>query len=298
MFQFTTTHVINSNQYNDQGVALWSNDNPEIFSVKGVNDFKKENVLDVYEQLYTEAVPEVMTIDLSSIKDLKAGDTLRLSMYIRLTSADDCSYYANDTQYKGRPFTIEFPFKGDNTAKNLEKLITKWGLMVFEKPVVKVECVGNVITLTAINEFQRFHSAKLEKFVESTNPFADNWELIEALDREITGGVFEITTSGVEGFGDYGWILRNIKLPTFENTRAFAPKAGEMPIPGAHYDQYTIRYCVERGPLGMNAVGQSVKSVTTHVFYVNKDVAAGFGEALKKFAKKDSEQPGNGEVEE
>ena len=48
-----------------------------------------------------------------------------------------------------------------------------------------------------------------------------------------------------------------------------------MPIPGAHYNQYTIHYCVDRGPLGLNAVGDNVKSVTTVVFYVNTALLGG-----------------------
>lgn len=271
MFQFTTTHVINSNQDLSTGLALWSlgddKEGNKTLHIKGINNFKDANVTAIYKAEGNEGNPEVLTIDFSSISAEK-GDTLRLSLYIRLTQSDNSSYYANDTQYKGRPFTIEFPWLGDaaSTLKNLKKLITKYGLMVFEKEVVKTSISGNTLVLTAVNEFQRFHMHKLEKYVESDKPFAEIWEEIE--------GVSEITTEGVEGFGTYGYILRNIKLPTLENTCAFAPKANEMPVPGALYNQYTIHYCADRGPLGMNAVGHNVQSVTTHVLFVNKALLA------------------------
>ena len=48
------------------------------------------------------------------------------------------------------------------------------------------------------------------------------------------------------------------------------------------YNQYTIYYCVNRGILGDNAVGDMVKSRTTHVFYVKQDLASDFEAALAK----------------
>lgn len=267
MFNFTTTHVINSNYDLTTNKALWSlgkdkEDNVTL-NVKGVNTFKAPNVTKVFKAPYTEPKLAQVEIDLAGLSDLDEGDTVRLSIYIRLTEADQSSYYANDTRYKGRPFTVEFPWLGNaqDTLKNLLKLIRKYGLLVFEKEVVKVAPKGNKLVLTAVNEFQRFYVVKLEKFLAPKAPFEPEWEELE--------DVVTVVEEGVEGFGTYGWVLRNIKLPTHVHTTAFAPKQNEMPVPGAHYDQYTIHYCVDRGPLGLNAVGDTVKSVTTHVFYVN-----------------------------
>lgn len=283
MFQFTTTHVINDNSV-FAALAKDGKEGTDLFQVKGVNNFKSEGIVGAFKAAHTPSENAQLVIDLSG-KGSK-GDTLRLSLYVRLTTADNSSYYANETQYKGRPFTVEFPVldTAEKTAKNLEKIIKKYGLLVFEKEILKVSVSGAVITLDAVNEFQRFHTAKLEKFVESTNPFADNWEVLVSLEDESES--LKVAKEGVEGFGDYGWILRNLKLPTHEHTRAFAPKANEMPIPGATYNQYTIHYCADRGPLGMNAVGQNVQSVTTHVLYVNTNVVEAFESAFKSVHNK------------
>lgn len=267
MFNFTTTHVVNSNFDFSTNKALWSlgkdKDENVCLHIKGVNNFKAPNVIKIYKAPYTEPKMAKVEIDLNNATGLKKGDTLRLSIYIRLTQADQSSYYANDTQFKGRPFTVEIPWLGNaaDTLKNAVKVIRKYGLLVFEKELIKASINGTKLVLTAVTEFQRFHIVKLEKYVESENPFADVWEEIE--------GVTKIVEKGQEGFGTYGWVLRNIKLPTNANTQAFAPKQDEMPVPGAHYTQFTIHYCVNRGPLGLNAVGDTVKSVTTSVFYVN-----------------------------
>lgn len=267
MFNFTTTHVVNSNFDFSTNKALWSlgkdKDENVCLHIKGVNNFKAPNVIKIYKAPYTEPKMAKVEIDLNNATGLKKGDTLRLSIYIRLTQADQSSYYANDTQFKGRPFTVEIPWLGNaaDTLKNAVKVIRKYGLLVFEKELIKASINGTKLVLTAVTEFQRFHIVKLEKYVESENPFADVWEEIE--------GVTKIVEKGQEGFGTYGWVLRNIKLPTNAHTQAFAPKQDEMPVPGAHYTQFTIHYCVNRGPLGLNAVGDTVKSVTTSVFYVN-----------------------------
>lgn len=271
MFQFTTTHVVNDLQF-DQNVPLVSSEKGK-FSVKGVNNFIPESVTAMYKAEYIDPKLEKYSITLSD-GEAKKGDTLRLTLYIRLTQSDNSSYYANDTQFKGRPFTVEFPWMDNaaTTIKNLKDIIVKYSLLVFEKPIVSVETAGSKITLTAINEFQRFHTCKVEKFVESDKLFSETWEEIgEVLEEQ----------EGVEGFGTYGYILRNIKLPTHEHTRAWAPKANEMPIPGGKYNQYTLHYCVERGPLGMNAVGQNVTSTTVHVFYVLDTLAANFESLIK-----------------
>lgn len=273
MFNFTTTHVINSNYDFTTNKALWSlgkgKDNKKTLNVKGVNNFKAANVEKIYKAPYTEPKMAQVEIDLAEIPDsVKENDTIRLSLYIRLTEADQCSYYANDTRYKGRPFTIEFPWLGDatDTLKNVLKLIRKYGLLVFEKEVIKASQKGTKLVLTAVNEFQRFHIVKLEKFLNPTELYDPEWE-------ELNGeNLITVVNEGVEGFGTYGYVLRNIKLPTHEHTTFASPKQNEMPIPGAHYNQYTIHYCVNRGPLGLNAVGDTVKSVTTSVFYVNTDL--------------------------
>ncbi len=225
MFNFTTTHVINSNYDFSTNKALWSlgkDKNGKVtLNIKGVNNFNADNVEKVYKAPYTDPKMAQVEIDFSEIPaTVKKGETIRLSIYIRLTEADQCSYYANDTRYKGRPFTIEFPWLGTaaDTLKNVTRLIRKYGLLVFEKEVVKVTTSGTKLVLTAVNEFQRFHVVKLEKYLDPQELYKPEWE---ELDED---GLVTITEKGVEGFGTYGWVLRNIKLPTHVHTTAFAPK--------------------------------------------------------------------------
>lgn len=73
---------------------------------------------------------------------------------------------------------------------------------------------------------------------------------------------------GLEAFGDYNWIIHNLRLPTAANTNFWAPTRDEMPIPGTQYTQFIVRIAKERDGIAGGAVGMRVTSVTTHVLYV------------------------------
>ena len=284
MFQFTTTHVINSDKDLTTGKDLWKA-GEDTLTIKGINTLKKANVTSIYKAVGKEAQLAKATITLNEesapFDTMKEGDILRLDLYIRPTESDHSSYYANDLNHKGRPFTVEFPWMTDGatTAANLAKLINKYGLLMFGDKLLTVEVSNKVVTLNATTEFQRFHVIDLYKFVDNGgNVYANEWEKLPAT------GVITINPKGKEGFGTYSYILRNIKLPTTEHLRAFAPKQNEMPIPGAIYNQYTIEYCVNRGTLGTNAVGDQVTSVTHIVLFVKNDLATKFETELNKIA--------------
>ena len=78
---------------------------------------------------------------------------------------------------------------------------------------------------------------------------------------------------GLEAFGDYNWIIHNLRLPTAANTGFWAPakQAGELPIVGQSYTQFIITMCVDRDGIAGTVVGDRATSVTTHVLYVAGD---------------------------
>ena len=77
-------------------------------------------------------------------------------------------------------------------------------------------------------------------------------------------------------------ILKDLRLPTLEARRFAGINEEELPVPGAKYNEYIINYCVNRGIMGGDAVGEVTRSLTTHVFYVKQDLAADFEAALAK----------------
>lgn len=297
MFQFTTTNVINSNKDYTTGKPLWSAqdaalDKPASLNVKRVSKFLGPNVVSIYKAEANDPEMAKVTIDLSQISGTD-GESYRLSVYIGLTQASQESRYANDLILKGKPFTVDFVWKTSaaDVAKNLVKIINKYAVMVYGEKLLNVSYSGAYLTIEAVNEYQRFRKVNIEKFDKDAYFGRGEYNAVrtlEDLDEQTSNAALTGTVEGYfvgkEGFGTYSYLLHNLRIPTAMRTRAFGVNLDENPIIGAKYNQYTIHYCTDRGVLGTNAVGDTVKSVTTHVFYVNQSVASEFEEALTKIA--------------
>ena len=295
MFQFTTTNVINANKDYTTGLELWSaqeakNDKPASLNVKRHLNFKKPNVVSITKAEYVAPKNGKVTLDLTTLNAATDGGTFRIAMYIRLTMRSQNSYYSNDLVFKGKPLYIEFVWKkgqtADKVAEQVVKNVKKYFLTVYEKPIVKVTNTGNNVVIECTDEYQRFTKVDVEKYVTSDEPYQGGYEVVVSAktekDEEYDGK--NKIEQGVEGFGTYAWVLHNLRLPTGNRLGLGAVNQDESPILGAKYNQYIIRYCVNRGIMGGDAVGEVTKSLTTHVFFVNQDVAAQFETALATIA--------------
>ena len=302
MFQFTTTNVINANVDYTTNLPLWStqvegeNDTKGgTYSVSSLNikrhlNFKKPNVVSITKAEHTDSKNGKVTLDLSTLNATADGGTFRIAMYIRLAMSKQNSYYSNDLVFKGKPLYIEFVWKkgqtADKVAEQVVKNVKKYFLTVYDKPIVKVTNTGNNVIIECTDEYQRFTKVDIEKYVASDEPYQGGYEVVISA-KEETDSDYDGTNKieqGVEGFGTYSWILHNLRLPTGNRLKLGAINQDEAPILGAKYDQYVVRYCVNRGIMGGDAVGEVTKSLTTHVFFVNTDISAEFETALKVIA--------------
>ena len=295
MFQFTTTNVINSDKDLTTGKPLWttkdtSGSTPASLSIKRVNNFIATNVVAIYKAEAHDAENAKATIDFSQVSGT-AGDVFRLHIYVGLSQASQSSLYANDLQWKGKPFSVDFVWEDNaaNTVAKLVKTINKYSAMVYNKKMLNATSSSTFLTIEATDEYQRFKFLNIEKFDADAYHGMGEYTVVrslEDLDEKETNA--EVTSAaegyfvGKEGFGTYSFLLHNLRLPTYARNRWLALNQDETPIVGAKYNQYTIYYCVNRGILGDNAVGDMVKSRTTHVFYVKQDLASNFETALGK----------------
>ena len=286
MFQFTTTNVINSDKDLTTGKDLIIAGADSI-TIKRVGTFKKDNVTAIYKAVASDPENTKITIDLGTGITAAKGDVLNLSIYIGLSQGSADSRYSNDLAFKGKPFSVDFVWQDDaaKTAAKLVDTIKKYSLLVYGEKLLTATANTTFVTIEGINEYQRIKNLQLGKFDKSSSvyPFTDTLTILKTLDdftvaktnAEVTNAA-EAYFVGKEGFGTYSFLLHNLRIPTSARTAAFAINQDETPIVGAKYNQYTIHYCADRGPLGMNAVGDTVKSVTTHVFYVKSDLATAF----------------------
>lgn len=291
MFQFTTTTVINSaKDYTNPSVELFKGDS-KYFDVKRVNRFKVKNIRSVYKQDPVAQSNAKATIDMSKVKTVLTTSkatkgTFRVEIYVHLAQSNNNPLYSNTWVVKGRPWTFEFSATSTEDAgaivDKVIKMINKFKLFTMDTEQLKATKEGTKLALTAQDPYQIFSKVELQYFDPNIGTTTGCCTPRGEYAPVENYGVTDVTTitPGNEGFGTFEWIMRNLRLPTAEQTRWNALYQDDRPMVGATYTQYTLEYCENRGILGGDAVGEETKSVTTHVFFVNQAVKTQFEAAL------------------
>lgn len=295
MYNYTNTLILNTN-LDSSGKPKWTSQaedttsDPVVkgsFNVKRVNKFIKDNVVSIYKRKAYN--PELAT---ATLKIVNEGIGLyRIALYIGY-SGNRLSFYANDMMYPGKPLWIEYKITSNSeTPADIAKKIVKNAAhykQIWDNKIFNISANGDTVTIKAVDEYERFQKVDIEKYAVNDNTCGCSdvcacsyMTLSSALpaDHPDYDGVNTIV-QGVEGFGTYTHIIKDLRLPTMEAIRFGGINQEELPVPGALYNQYTIKYCKKRGVMGSDAVGDVVKSLTTHVFYVNQNIADNFEAGL------------------
>lgn len=267
MFQYTNTVVINSALDSNGTLAKFSGAS-SVFTVTRVNKFAASNILGCYKRPYTAGVKEIAAITVPTITATKVA---RLVVDIRLSDSV-YSEYANTHLYFKKPVVVEVIATGtaatDAAALIAEfnKLRNRFGSVY----AVAASGGGAVITLTAVDNYQRFFSVTVEEETANANSITQVDFTVKA-----TGAV---TTLGKVGFGDDAWMTSHIMMQTLDNARPFGTNKEERPILGGNYTEYVIRYQVAKDY--DDGIVSNETSVTTHVFYVLSSLVSAFDAAL------------------
>lgn len=235
--------------------------------IKRLNKYLKSNAGRVWRRVATSPVNEVATIALPATAN--TGGVYRLSLDVTMSGSYPIDYDRWAIN-KGKPFYVEaLVATGTYTDAQLVAILAPLFIKGLKKyngqnitDVVPAAATGS-ITVTAANEYMRFKGAIIEKSATD----GESWTTIA------TGTV---TTSGVEGFGTAWFITKNLRIPTQEATRFYGLDQDERPVNGVLYNQYTFQYDAARNFTGQGAVGQTIRSKTTHVLYIPSTLATTF----------------------
>lgn len=304
MFQFSTTTLVNSLTDFTTGQPLFTvvnkgtqqaPDNVVYVKRQGIYRIDDDHKICAYKAVGHKAYLDVL--DLSGIASTADNQTknYRVALYIRSTGNAD-PLFANSYVFKGRPFYVEFA-GGSDAKKNFANALNKYQNVTVDTPVLKLAKTldGNFATesvtvgitaapkadnsdvayAVAANQYMRIYEAKLQEFVPASDGKQDYYK--DILDLKTS-----YVATGKEGFGDFEHLEKDYRLPTAANLRWKRTLEDEMPVPGVLYNQYTIYYLVNRGNMGGAAVGQQVKSETTHVFWVQQGLASNFEAEMTK----------------
>lgn len=289
MFKYSVTSVINTINDYATGLPLFEGldgksqaDGTVLenrLKIKRGLEFKKSNVQAIYHRGYREAVNPEYKVALDTVA--ATPGIYRISLYVTLSGSQD-ERYANTRVLKGKPIFVEFEVTAkENTAALVaDKVIAitkKYLQMVYEDKIINIVKDSTTgIIIKGISGEQRFSKVALEKWENN------DWTTLDESINGVAGTKITVTAIGDNGFGTYRNIIKDLRLPTAANTRWTHIVQDETPVLGGMYDQYTIVYCVHRGVLGSDAVGDDVTSITEHVFYVKSDVKVDWEAALAK----------------
>lgn len=282
MFDFATETIVNNLSFTDMNsnvkARIVVQDNPLADGEKEVNilqlgKFPKFNsagpikTVGFYKVEPVAPVKEVATLALGglTLADIK-GHVLTLGVELILQGSQDGAS-AQYAVHKGDTFYTEYFVKATDTLATIATAIAANANKAFtrgDRKLLNASVSGTTITLTATTPYQHFKAIQL---LDVTSAYDD----VAAVIAEGT-----VTTKGSEGTGNYWQLLKNLRIPTNENTRFMGTEVDERLIVGAQYIQYTLQLEAQRNFTGQSAVGQKLESKTNHTIFVLASLETAF----------------------
>ena len=281
MFNWTTTTVIN--------------EIPENFIVqpKGKNNETLTDRLRIgkhlFEKRWVESIRKAVghnfelckaTVDLNEVS-FGSATVARLYIYVSLEGSEE-SIYANDWYRKGMPLSVSFAVgAAADMAQAIEDTVKTFNVFTKVKKVLNVKANGTKIEIEGTHEYQRLQ--KIAILVEDADSkLGEEKALVEyEKGRKEAEDVITIDKEGVNGFGTYSQLLKDLRLPTAVHNNWLSVQKDEMPVVGALYYQYIITYYAPSASNpSFTAVGNRSMSETTHVFWVKSDLVTEWEAAL------------------
>lgn len=256
MYNYTTEHIVNSYLLGDwkaKGGYLYFQDRLTI----------KPSLIDAW--VANGRSGTASSFQLQDITVPEGADSIRMEVKLGQVGKYD-SEYQNALTRAGKVINIELPanagvIEAEEWAKGLKTYLKHTGNRVFS--------VSDSYKVTGNDTYLTFKDVKFYAVTPSATAISKEVELAEPAGLN----VFQV----VPAFGDCNWIMHNLRLPSYANTRWAAPGKYDRPEAGAVYDQVTIRVRADRGEVsGSATVGQELVSLTSHVFYVKQSVVEQF----------------------
>ena len=305
---FQTQTIINSNFDPDSKKELFKATSGHLKIRRDFDFFKEDDkgrVVAVRSVAGFEPKMCKATIDFKKILEALKDEShnvpttyCRLDVYLGVEGAEPFIYSTPWVQ-KGKPFWLEFTIPAQNVtndattaatkvAADVVKEIKKSHMFQVDKDLIVASSSGAVLTLEGANEYQRLRNVEVMVYEANEDSAKSVAKLVKnTKDADGTPNTSEMSTAiikeaerGINGFGTYSQIVKDLRLPTAANWQPNHIRQVETPIIGAIYDQFIIEYAAPASNEGLACVGQKLESNTTHVFWVKHDVADTFSKAL------------------
>ena len=206
----------------------------------------------------------------------------RLYIYVGLEGSEE-SIYANDWYRKGMPLSVSFTVgSATDMAKAIVDTVKDFNVFTKVKKVLDVTHDGSGnLTIKGTHEHQRLQ--KIAVLVEDVNSVMhEETAVVEYVANRKTDEAISGIKTGVNGFGTYSQLVKDLSLPTAANTHWTSVTKDYRPVIGTIYDQYIITYYApSTANPSFTAIGNRSMSETTHVFWVKHELQEEWVEYLE-----------------
>jgi hypothetical protein len=285
MWQYTTETIINSNKGKlkqidsadgktllDDELVRFYKDTKGIIYIEGVGRFDVANIKGAWKRPYAEARPSTGEL---VVPGATAGKVYRLQVWVS-EEGTIRPELQNAMLMKSLPFHFEVEATDKEALEvTLENAINKMFAKKGADRLFNVKSEEGKLVLTATDCYVRFDEVRLDEVPNSDETDLTGYKNYKAVEGAEWTGV-----RGTEGNGTVARLVKNLRLPTKVSLDPFGADQGGKPVPGGMYDQYMFEYVTDRSHVGHQVFGSvGDRSLTTHVFFVNK------GEASDAFNK-------------
>lgn len=286
MFDFQKEVIINSNLLDD-GVnpRFMVMDGPvKLFRVLRCADYRKEGLVEGV--IYKTPAEKGQVASAAFNLPTKEG-TYRVVIGITLIGKYLADYAMPWSNF-GKAVLAEFEVSAEDLGKTKElqeKMIKAIEMAIPENyRYVRVSAEdSNKVLVSCTDSHQVITVAELQEQRGISCPDSCTEKQYVTVDEAV-----EVTKNKME-IGTAAWLQENLRFPSYPNIRYAALNEEEYPVNGGLYTQFSFLYCMPRKGLhGQGTVGQALKSVTTHTFYVLSSLVDKFEEDLKKVFGDDS----------
>lgn len=289
MFNWTTTTILN-----------------EMPSIEDYGNGKLRIGKYLFEKRWVESIRKATphnyeiceaTLDMTKVVTAVGGAKVaRLYIYVGLEGSEE-SIYANDWYRKGMPLSISFAVgTAAEMATAIVDTVKRFNVFTKVKKVLDVTASGSTLTIKGTHEYQRLQ--KIAILIEDEDSITGEeipvleWTLSEAryaateegmgASAYVTKTGVTLVKAGVNGFGTYSQLTKDLRLPTAANT-SWTTTNTEIPVVGALYTQYIINYYApSMANPSFTAIGNRSMSETTHVFWIKDSLVTAWETELKK----------------
>lgn len=253
----------------------------QAFEVTRVAKYIDKYITQVYRNPFVTAVLEIATATVPT-GGITGGTVYRLVIDAVLTQGSHSAEFARWAVHKGKPFFIEYRPLADvsNTTTAAAELAAgfKKGLKKYnmDETEITITTTGATIVVTAKSPFVRFKFIAIEELAAVGSGTGEDLEgnpasyfiAFDGTTATPAAGKFVISTPGKEGFGDYTFMISNLRIPTVEQVRFGGIFQDQLPVLGRNYTQFVIKYTKEREITGNSVLAAKAETKTSHTFYV------------------------------